>query len=103
MAPGYLIEPSPLAANQRYSGSARAASSTTMAPSTCSQCGGPLEPGFVTSTNGSGLFWSKEGTSARLRPVGLEVLVPTGYQGTFSANLAGDRCRRCDTILLRLK
>ncbi|MCI4317396.1 MAG: hypothetical protein L3J96_02565 [Thermoplasmata archaeon] len=69
----------------------------------CSQCGGPLEKGFVSTTNGSGLFWSQEAAVSRLRPSGLEVLVPTGFMGTYSANVAGTRCRACGTIHLRLK
>jgi DNA-directed RNA polymerase subunit RPC12/RpoP len=68
----------------------------------CSTCGGAVEPGFVTTTNGSGLFWAHEGTDFRLRPKGLEVLVPTGFGGTYSANLPGIRCPACRTILLNL-
>ncbi len=68
----------------------------------CPTCGGSLESGFVTTTNGSGLFWSRETASARLRPTGLEVLVPTGFGGTYSANLAGQRCAHCRTVLLQL-
>lgn len=68
----------------------------------CATCGGPVETGFVSTTNGSGLFWSHETASARLRPKGLEVLVPTGFGGTFSANLPGWRCASCRTILLQL-
>ena len=74
-----------------------------MAATKCAQCGGPLDAGFVSTTNGSGLFWSHEATDRRLRPAGLEVLVPTGFSGTYSANLPGLRCPRCQTILLRLK
>ncbi|HTS33114.1 MAG TPA: PF20097 family protein [Thermoplasmata archaeon] len=73
-----------------------------MSGATCKTCGGPLEAGFVSSTNGSGLFWSHETANARLRPKGLEVLVPTGFGGTFSANLPGLRCAACRTILLQL-
>lgn len=73
-----------------------------MAAATCSACGGPLEAGFVVTTNGSGLFWSHELASARLRPKGLEVLVPTGFGGTYSANLPGERCAKCRTVLLHL-
>ncbi len=68
----------------------------------CATCGGPLESGYVTTTNGSGLFWSKEATETRLRPGGLEVLVPTRFHGTYSANAQGLRCRKCGTILVRV-
>jgi hypothetical protein len=61
-----------------------------------------MEPGFVSTSNGSGLFWSHAAEAHRLRPHGLEVLVPTGFEGTYSANLPGDRCPNCGTILLRL-
>jgi hypothetical protein len=74
-----------------------------MADDRCATCGGPLESGFVSTSNGSGLFWSHEATASRLRPKGLEVLVPTGFGGTYSANLAGARCAHCQTVLLRLK
>lgn len=74
-----------------------------MTDAKCATCGGPLENGFVTTTNGSGLFWSKEAADARLRPTGLEVLVPTGFLGTYSANAPGGRCATCQTILVRLK
>ncbi len=73
-----------------------------MPESRCSACGGPLEPGFVTTSNGSGLFWSKEAASSRLRPDGLEVLVGTRFGGNYSASLAGSRCAACRTILLHL-
>lgn len=69
----------------------------------CATCGGTLESGFVSTSNGSGLYWSHEAATARLRPKGLEVLVPTGFMGTYSANLSGGRCPKCQTILLRLK
>ena len=69
----------------------------------CPKCGGPLEAGFVSTSNGSGLYWSHEAATSRLRPKGLEVLVPTGFLGTYSANLAGGRCATCQTVLLRLK
>lgn len=72
-----------------------------MANESCAVCRGPLEPGYVVATNGSGLFWSKEASGRRLRPAGLEVLVPTGFEGTFSANLPGRRCPACKTISLR--
>jgi Domain of unknown function (DUF6487) len=73
-----------------------------MAESTCRTCGGPLESGYISTTNGSGLEWARERSESRLRPKGLEVLVPTGFSGTYSANLPGDRCRKCNTILVRL-
>ncbi len=73
-----------------------------MSGTQCATCSGPLEAGFVTTTNGSGLFWSKDATARRLRPVGLEVLVGTGFAGTYSANLPGLRCPKCGTILLQL-
>jgi hypothetical protein len=73
-----------------------------MADARCATCGGPLEAGYVSTTNGSGLEWAHEARSARLRPKGLEVLVPTGFGGTYSANLPGDRCAACKTILLHL-
>lgn len=68
----------------------------------CAACGGPLEAGFVATTNGSGLFWAKEASPSRFRPKGLEVLVGTGFGGTYSANLPGLRCAKCQTILLSL-
>jgi len=68
----------------------------------CATCGGPLESGYVTTTNGSGLFWSKDASDTRLRPDGLEVLVPTRFHGTSSANAQGLRCRACNTILIRV-
>jgi hypothetical protein len=74
-----------------------------MAESKCSVCGGPLSAGFVTTTNGSGLFWSGDAEDVRFRPTGLEVLVPTAFGVMSSANLAGDRCDHCHTIVLRLK
>jgi Domain of unknown function (DUF6487) len=73
-----------------------------MAEGKCAQCGGPLEQGFVTTTNGSGLFWAREATDTRLRPAGLEVLVPTGFMGTYSANAAALRCHACGTITLTI-
>ncbi|HLN50465.1 MAG TPA: PF20097 family protein [Thermoplasmata archaeon] len=73
-----------------------------MPNSKCAVCGGPLEAGFVSTTNGSGLFWAQHSTAARFRPKGLEVLVGTGFGGTYSANLAGQRCVKCHTILLSL-
>jgi Domain of unknown function (DUF6487) len=74
-----------------------------MVETKCPTCGGPLESGFVSSSNGSGLFWSHGSESTRLRPTDLEVLVPTGFMGTYSANVAGERCRKCQTIQLHLK
>ena len=74
--------------------------SGTMAASQCAVCGGPLEAGFVATTNGSGLFWAREAVTSRFRPTGLEVLVGTGFGGTYSANLPGMRCATCHTILL---
>jgi hypothetical protein len=70
----------------------------------CVDCGAAtLDHGFLSTTNGSGLFWSHEPKTSRLRPVGLEVVVPTGFSGTFSANLAGTRCRSCGSLHLRPK
>jgi hypothetical protein len=74
-----------------------------MSETACRTCGGPVESGFLATSNGSGLFWSHEAAAARLRPTGLEVLVPTGFGGTYSANLPGDRCPKCATILVQLK
>lgn len=71
-----------------------------MVASTCAVCGKPAESGYLTTSNGSGLFWAKDASSARLRPKGLEVLVGTGFGGTFSANLPGVRCGSCGTIVL---
>jgi hypothetical protein len=68
----------------------------------CGKCGGELETGFIATSNGSGLFWSHASTSTRLRPHDLEVVVPTGFSGTFSANLGGTRCRSCGTFELRV-
>jgi hypothetical protein len=62
-----------------------------------------MEAGFLCTTNGSGLFWSREASATRLRPDGLEVVVPTGFMGTYSANVAGARCRACGTVLVRTK
>ncbi|MGI0071495.1 MAG: PF20097 family protein [Thermoplasmata archaeon] len=74
-----------------------------MAESKCNVCGGVLETGFVTTTNGSGLFWAREAENSRFRPTGLEVLVPTAFGVTSSANLAGRRCAHCQTIVLEVK
>ncbi len=73
-----------------------------MAGAQCAKCGGPLETGYVATSNGSGLFWSQEASTSRFRPKGLEVLVGTGFGGTYSANLPGLRCAKCHTILLAL-
>ncbi len=73
-----------------------------MAAAKCATCGGPLTSGYVTTSNGSGLFWAHDAPEARLRPKGLEVLVGTKFGGTFSASLPGQRCTACGTILLRL-
>lgn len=69
-----------------------------MAERSCPRCQGALEDGFIATSNGSGLFWSHSDATARSRPKGLEVLVPTGFGGTFSANLPGRMCRACGTI-----
>jgi len=74
-----------------------------MPESVCSVCGGPLVPGFVTTTNGSGLFWAHDAEATRFRPKGLEVLVPTAFGVMSSANLPGLRCAHCQTILVDLK
>jgi hypothetical protein len=76
---------------------------SVMPESKCAVCGGVLEAGFVASTNGSGLFWSHESEPSRFRPQGLEVLVPTSFGITSSANLPGQRCGHCQTVLLQLK
>lgn len=72
-----------------------------MADEKCSDCGSPVAAGFLSTTNGSGLFWAHESSATRLRPVGLEVVVPTGFSGTYSANLPGTRCTACGAIHLR--
>jgi len=69
--------------------------------SKCPECGGPLEAGYLTTSNGSGLFWSHHDESARLRPKDLEVVVPTGFGGTYSANLAAERCPACKRLFAR--
>ena len=74
-----------------------------MPESKCAVCGGPLQPGFISTTNGSGLFWAHDAESTRFRPKGLEVLVPTAFGVTSSANLPGSRCDHCKTILVQLK
>ncbi|MHB8352013.1 MAG: PF20097 family protein [Thermoplasmata archaeon] len=68
----------------------------------CPVCHAPLEQGFVSTSNGSGLYWSHDHPSSRLRPNGLEVLAPTGFMGTFSANLPAQFCRSCGRIELQL-
>jgi hypothetical protein len=65
----------------------------------CPSCHQPMEPGFVSTSNGSGLFWSHSSRASRLRPDDLEVLVPTGFGGTYSANLAAERCVACKKVL----
>ena len=74
-----------------------------MADEKCATCGGPLQSGYISTSNGSGLYWAHEAATSRLRPKGLEVLVPTGFMGTYSANMPGARCPHCQTILVRLK
>jgi hypothetical protein len=71
-------------------------------PTRCPSCQQPMEPGFVSTSNGSGLFWSHHAAASRLRPVDLEVLVPTGFGGTYSANLAAERCVACKKVLATL-
>ena len=73
-----------------------------MAEAMCSVCGGPMVPGFVATSNGSGLYWAREASAVRTRPKGLEVLVGTGFQGSYSANLPGLRCPKCQTIVVSL-
>lgn len=73
-----------------------------MADDKCATCGGPVEHGFISTTNGSGIFWSHDALNSRLRPHGLEVLVPTGFMGTYSANAPATRCAHCRTILISL-
>ena len=69
----------------------------------CATCGGELEAGYLSTSNGSGLFWSHEIAQRRLRPHDMEVVVPTEFGGTFSANLGGTRCRTCGTFQLKTK
>lgn len=73
-----------------------------MGAAKCAVCAGPVEEGYLATSNGSGLFWAHDAPSARLRPKGLEVLVGTRFEGTFSASLPGTRCATCGTVLLRL-
>jgi hypothetical protein len=68
----------------------------------CATCGKPTDAGFLVTSNGSGLFWAHDAPNDRLRPKGLEVLVGTGFGGTFSAHLPGARCANCGTVLLQL-
>jgi uncharacterized protein DUF6487 len=60
-----------------------------------------MQEGYVATSNGSGLFWTSESQPERLRPVGLEVLAPTGFMGTFSANLPAQRCTNCRKVTFR--
>jgi hypothetical protein len=69
----------------------------------CAQCGGELEAGYLATSNGSGLFWAHEREERRLRPHDMEVVVPTQFGGTFSANLPGVRCPTCARYELRAK
>ncbi len=73
-----------------------------MTDARCAVCGGPVEAGFLATSNGSGLFWAHEALPSRFRPKGLEVLVGTGFGGTYSANLPGVRCRGCGTLQLKI-
>ena len=66
----------------------------------CAVCGKAAETGYLTTSNGSGLFWAHDAPSARLRPKGLEVLVGTGFGGTYSASMPGARCGSCGSIVL---
>jgi len=69
------------------------------AGSPCPYCHAPMESGFLTATNGSGLFWSHRAEASRLRPHDLEVLVPTAFSGMSSANLSAERCPACKKIV----
>jgi hypothetical protein len=71
-----------------------------MPENACPRCGGAMERGFLSTTAGSGLFWSHHEEAIRFRPHDLEVLVPTRFGGNSSANLPGSRCGACGTILL---
>jgi hypothetical protein len=104
--PGFILQASAAAApsaNEGYPATAPPGLMSAPTGERCSSCGGPIEKGFLSTTNGSGLYWAKEAVPSRLRPSGLEVLVPTGFMGTFSANAAAERCRACGTILVRTK
>ena len=72
------------------------------AGSNCPYCGKALETGFLSTTNGSGLFWSHHAEVARLRPHDLEVVVGTGFGGTYSANLPAQRCLSCKKVIAAL-
>ena len=69
----------------------------------CAKCGAEVVNGFLSTSNGSGLFWSHEKAKSRLRPHDLEVIVGTEFGGTFSANLPGTRCPSCGTLVLASK
>jgi hypothetical protein len=71
-----------------------------MSTAKCASCGGPTEPGYLVTSNGSGLFWAHDAPDDRLRPKGLEVVVGTRFGGTFSAHMVGARCRSCGTFQL---
>jgi hypothetical protein len=73
-----------------------------MSAAKCGVCGGPTEAGYLTTSNGSGLFWAHDAPTSRLRPKGLEVLVGTGFGGNYSASLPAVRCAGCGTLLVRL-
>ena len=88
-------------ANETYPGRVRLRREP-MGATKCTSCGGPTEPGYLTTSNGSGLFWAHDAPTSRLRPKGLEVLVGTGFGGTFSASLPGVRCASCGTLRLTL-
>jgi hypothetical protein len=68
--------------------------------SACPNCQTTLEDGFLSTSNGSGIFWAHHAEANRLRPHDLEVLAPTRFMGTYSANLAGGRCPACGTVVL---
>jgi len=91
-----------LSANERYPHPVPAAGIRPMSTAVCAVCGGPQEAGFIATSNGSGLFWTLEASQSRFRPKGLEVLVGTGFGGTYSANLPGLRCAKCNSILVNL-
>ncbi|HEV2316627.1 MAG TPA: PF20097 family protein [Thermoplasmata archaeon] len=74
-----------------------------MAAAKCPACGSDAEAGFIATSNGSGLFWSHSSEPTRVRPHDLEVLVPTGFMGTYSANLPAVLCRSCGTISAKTK
>jgi hypothetical protein len=70
--------------------------------SPCPYCQTPMEAGFLATSNGSGLFWSHAAAPSRLRPKDLEVLVPTGFGGNYSANLKSERCPKCRRVVSTL-